>query len=108
MQLNELLSGVVVLMRPQEEIEITSIAFDSRKVEKGSLFCCIPVSYTHLGVVRSSKLCAKAQPALRREKDPKGSFFCTKKGKAGGARWRPVEGNFSKKANKRSSNPYFG
>ena len=38
MQLNELLSGVVVLMRPQEEIEITSIAFDSRKVEKGSLF----------------------------------------------------------------------
>ena len=44
MQLNELLSGVVVLMRPQEEIEITSIAFDSRKVEKGSLFCCIPDS----------------------------------------------------------------
>ena len=30
MQLNELLSGVVVLMRPQEEIEITSIAFDSQ------------------------------------------------------------------------------
>ncbi len=46
MQLNELLSGVVVLMRPQEEIEITSIAFDSRKVEKGSLFCCIPGTKT--------------------------------------------------------------
>ena len=41
MQLKKLLAGVEVLEGPQNDLEIESIEFDSRKVKQGSLFCCI-------------------------------------------------------------------
>ena len=64
MQLNELLSGVVVLMRPQEEIEITSIAVDS-------------VSYTHLDVYKRQGVgyaLAGYPAAQKRDHGPDGRY----------------------------------
>ena len=41
MRLSQLLSGVAVLRPLEQDVEITALTFDSRKVKPGTAFCCI-------------------------------------------------------------------
>ena len=48
MRLKEMLGGVEVIgtRRSPGDVEVASVAFDSRRVESGSLFCCVPGTTT--------------------------------------------------------------
>ena len=58
MKINKLLERLEYeVVRGSDKTEVTTLANDSRKVEKGSVFVCISaVSYTHLDVYKRQGL----------------------------------------------------